>query len=216
MHVGPGIRIRYAADEKRQTIPWVEYRDAQGKATVYTASDAKGPMPGNLEIREMDCVDCHNRPTHTYELPEPAMNRVMAEGGISPALPFAKKTGLALLQAAYHSRAEAEARIPAGFEEFYKQKYPAIYASKADEVKRSARGVLSIYKRNIFPEMRVSWGSYPNNLGHNDFPGCFRCHDDQHAAAGGAKITQDCGACHNLLAMEEAAPKILSELGLEK
>ena len=217
MHVGPGIRIRYAAaDEKRQTIPWVEYRDAQGKTTVYTASDAKGPMPGNLEIREMDCVDCHNRPTHTYEMPEPAMNRVMAEGGIWPALPFAKKTGLALLQAAYPSRAEAEARIPAGFEEFYKQKYPAIYASKADEVKRSARGVLSIYKRNIFPEMRVTWGSYPNNLGHNDFPGCFRCHDDQHAAAGGAKITQDCGACHNLLAMEEAAPKILSELGLEK
>jgi len=216
-HVGPGIRIRYAAsDEKRQTIPWVEYRDAQGKATVYTASDAKGQMPGNLEIREMDCVDCHNRPTHTYELPEPAVDRLMAAGGISPALPFAKKTGLALLKAAYHSRAEAQARIPEAFEEFYKEKYPAIFASKPDEVKHSARGVLAIYERNIFPEMRVTWGSYPNNLGHNDFPGCFRCHDDQHVAAGGAKITQDCGACHNMLAMEEAAPKILSELGLEK
>jgi len=216
-HVGPGIRIRYAAsDEKRQTIPWVEYRDAQGKATVYTASDAKSPMPGNLEIREMDCVDCHNRPTHTYELPEPAVDRLMAAGGISPALPFAKKTGLALLKAAYNSRAEAKARIPEAFEEFYKEKYPAIFASKPDEVKYSARGVLAIYERNIFPEMRVTWGSYPNNLGHNDFPGCFRCHDDQHTAAGGAKITQDCGACHNMLAMEEAAPKILSELGLEK
>lgn len=216
-HVGPGIRVRYApADEKRQTIPWVEYRDAQGKVTVYTASDAKGAMPGNLEMREMDCVDCHNRPTHIYELPEPAVDRALAAGGISPSLPFVKKTSVALLKAAYNSRPEAEAGIPAGFEEFYKDKYPAIYASKADEVKHSERGALAIYERNVFPEMRVVWGSYPNNLGHTDFPGCFRCHDDQHAAPGGAKITQDCGACHNLLAVEEAAPKILSELGLEK
>jgi hypothetical protein len=73
-----------------------------------------------------------------------------------------------------------------------------------------------VFQRNIFPEMKVTWGAYPNNLGHNDFPGCFRCHDDQHAAEEGRKITQDCNTCHNLLAMEEAAPKILSELGLEK
>lgn len=216
-HVGPGIRIRYApADEKRQTIPWVEYRDAQGKTTAFTASDAKGAMPGSLGIREMDCVDCHNRPTHVYEMPEPAVDRAMAAGAISSTLPFVKKTSVALLKAAYGSRSEAEARIPAAFESFYKEKYAAIYASKGNEVERSARGVLAIYKRNIFPEMKVSWGGYPNNLGHNDFPGCFRCHDDQHVAAGGRKITQDCGACHNLLAMEEAAPKILSDLGLEK
>ena len=81
---------------------------------------------------------------------------------------------------------------------------------------RADQAVPVCSQRNVFPEMKVNWGSYPNNLGHNDFPGCFRCHDDQHAAAGGAKITQDCSACHNLLAMEEAAPKILSELGLEK
>jgi hypothetical protein len=216
-HVGPGIRIRYApADEKRQTIPWVEYRDAQGKTTQFTAGDAKGAMPGNLEIREMDCVDCHNRPSHTYELPEPAVDRAMAAGAISPSLPLAKKTSVALLKVAYSTRADAEARIPAAFEKFYKEKYAAIYASRRSEVENSARGVLAIFKRNIFPEMKVSWGAYPNNLGHNDFPGCFRCHDDQHAAAGGRKITQDCNTCHNLLAMEEAAPKILSDLGLEK
>jgi nitrate/TMAO reductase-like tetraheme cytochrome c subunit len=216
-HVGPGIRIRYApADEKRQTIPWVEYRDAQGKTTAFTAGDAKGAMPGNLEIREMDCVDCHNRPSHVYELPEPAVDRAMAAGAISPSLPLAKKTSVALLKVAYSTRADAEARIPAAFEKFYKEKYAAIYASRRSEVENSARGVLAIFKRNIFPEMKVTWGAYPNNLGHNDFPGCFRCHDDQHAAAGGRKITQDCNTCHNLLAMEEAAPKILSDLGLEK
>ena len=217
VHMGPGVRIRYAhTDEKRQVIPWVEYRDASGKATAYTASDAKGAMPGNLEVREMDCVDCHNRPTHAYQLPEPAMDLKLADGNISPSLLFAKKTGVALLRAAYGSRAEAESRIPAAFVEFYREKYPDVYAAKRAEIEHAAQAVLAIYRRNIFPAMNVSWGVYPNNIGHNDFPGCFRCHDDNHVAPGGAKVTQDCGACHNMLAMEEAAPKILTDLGIEK
>jgi hypothetical protein len=216
-HMGPGVRIRYAhADEKRQTIPWVEHRDAAGKVIVYTASDAKGGMPGNLPIREMDCMDCHNRPSHAYEMPEPAVDRAMAAGGISASLPFAKKTSVAILRAAYATRADAEARIPAAFTSFYRETFPAIWGTKQAAVEHSARTLVAIFQRNIFPEMKVTWGAYPNNIGHTDFPGCFRCHDDNHAAATGAKITQDCGACHNMLAMEEAAPKILTDLGLEK
>ena len=218
VHMGPGIRIRYAhSDEKRQVIPWVEYKDASGKATAYTSTDAKGAMPGNLDVRDMDCIDCHNRPTHAYQLPEPAVDLKLADGSIAPGLPFAKKTAVALLKAAYASRAEAEAKIPAAFEAFYREKYPDVYAAKGEDIEHSARGVLAVYERNVFPDMNVTWGTYPNNIGHTDFPGCFRCHDDSHvAAAGGAKITQDCGACHNMLAMEEAAPKVLTELGLEK
>jgi len=217
VHMGPGVRIRYApSDERRQTIPWVEYQDAAGKATAYVASDAKGAMPGNLPVREMDCVDCHNRPTHAYQMPEPAVDLKLADASISAALPFAKKTAVELLKAAYGSRAEAEAKIPAAFAAFYREKYPDVYAAKRAEIERSGQGVLAIYQRNIFPGMNVTWGTYPNNIGHTDFPGCFRCHDDSHVAAGGAKVTQDCGACHNMLAMEEAAPKVLVELGLEK
>jgi len=217
MHVGPGVHIRYAAtDEKRQTIPWVEYRDAKGKITAYSASDTKGALPGNLPIREMDCMDCHNRPSHAYEMPDSAVDRAMAAGSISPSLPFAKKTSVAILRATYATRDDAESRIPAAFQTFYRQKYPAIYTSQQGEIESSARSVLAIYQRNIFPAMNVTWGAYPNNVGHTDFPGCFRCHDDGHVAPGGAKITQDCGACHNMLAMEESAPKILTELGLEK
>ena len=217
VHMGPGVRIRYAAsDEKRQTIPWVEYQDASGKATAYVASDAKGAMPGNLPVRDMDCIDCHNRPTHAYQLPEPAVDLKLADGSISAALPFAKKTAVELLKAAYGSRAEAEAMIPAAFAAFYRVRYPDVYAAKRTEIEKSGEGLLAIYQRNIFPQMHVTWGSYPNNIGHTDFPGCFRCHDDSHVAAGGAKVTQDCGACHNMLAMEEAAPKVLAELGLGK
>jgi hypothetical protein len=82
----------------------------------------------------------------------------------------------------------------------------------------SARAVLDIYNRNIFPDMKVTWGKYPLNIGHTDFPGCFRCHDDAHSASDAKgdpkKITQDCGACHNLLAVDEPNPKILNDIGL--
>lgn len=214
-HLAPGIRIRYAhADPTRQTIPWVEYvRD--GKRTLYLAQGAAAD-PGNMPVREMDCIDCHNRPTHIFDLPEPAVNRAMAAGLISPALPFAKKKSLELLRAEYRGRDEASERIPAAFTEFYQQNHPEVFKQRAGEVARSAKGVLEIYLRNIFPHMRVTWGTYPNNIGHTDFPGCFRCHDEQHTSVeGGRQITQDCNACHNLLAVEEAQPAILSELGVE-
>jgi hypothetical protein len=217
VHMGPGVRIRYAhSDTQRQNIPWVEYRDAAGKTTAYTAADAKAPMPGNLDVREMDCIDCHNRPSHNYELPEPAVDRALAAGAISPALPFARKTSVAILKAAYSSREEAESRIPAAFEAFYRQNRPEVYAAQRPAVEHAAQAVLAIYRRNIFPEMKVTWGAYPNNIGHTDAPGCFRCHDDQHVAPGGEKVTQDCGACHNALAVEESDPKILTDLGLDK
>jgi hypothetical protein len=99
-------------------------------------------------------------------------------------------------------------------EAFYRDTYPAIYKERQAEVARTARNLVAIYNRNVFPAMKVNWGSYPNNIGHTDFPGCFRCHDDSHASADGRKVTQDCNACHNLLAMEDPAPKILTDLGV--
>jgi hypothetical protein len=212
-HLGPGVLIRYAhADEARQNIPWIEYNGPAGK-TVYATPEAK-PAGGGLPIREMDCVDCHNRPTHTFDLPERAVDRVMNAGQISPSLPFAKKRAVEILKASYGTRDEAAQKIPAAFESYYRDHYPAIWAQRRAEVTSAAEQVLAVYDRNIFPAMKVSWGTYPNNLGHTDFPGCFRCHDGNHAAKDGRSVTQDCNACHNLLAMDEADPKVLTDLGI--
>jgi len=212
-HVGPDVRIYYTpADESRQTITRVEYNGPKGKA-VYTASDP--PKGGkSLPPRLMDCMDCHNRPAHTFRMPDPAVNSAMDAGEIAADLPFAKKESLALLKAKYATSDQAARAIPASFENFYRQSYPAIYAQKQSEIEASARGVLGVFNRNVFPEMNVTWGDYPNDLGHTDFPGCFRCHDGSHTSAGGNTITQDCTACHNILAMDEANPKILTELGI--
>jgi hypothetical protein len=212
-HLGPGVLIRYAhADAGRQNIPWIEYNGPGGK-TVYATPDAK-PDGGGLPVRDMDCVDCHNRPTHTFELPERAVDRAMNAGQISPSLPFAKKRAVEIVKASYTTRDQAAQQIPPAFERYYRDNYPAIWAQRRAEVSSSARQVLAVYDRNIFPEMKVGWGAYPNNIGHADFPGCFRCHDGNHAAKDGRPVTQDCNACHNLLAMDEANPKVLTEMGI--
>jgi nitrate/TMAO reductase-like tetraheme cytochrome c subunit len=210
-HLGEGVNLRYyASDDARQTIPYVEYT-AGGKTTVFAASGAK---PAPEKMRAMQCIDCHNRPAHTFQLPERALDKSLVMDDLSAALPYAKKHGLEILKASYSSDEDAAAKIPAAFEDYYRKSYPQIYAEKHDEVVRSGRALLSIYQHNVFPEMKVSWGTYPNNLGHTDFNGCFRCHDDQHASAQGKTITQDCTACHNIVTSDEKNPKALQELGL--
>ena len=196
----------------RSTIPWVEYQ-IDGKKTVYAAAGAK-PDGAGLNIRDMDCMDCHNRPAHSYDLPDRAIDKAMRDGLVSSSLPFAKKKAVEVLKGNYLSRDEAARKIPAAFAQYYQQSYPAIWAQRQSEVTSSAAQVLAVYDRNIFPEMKVNWGTYPINIGHTDFPGCFRCHDGSHAARNGDSITQDCSACHNMLAMDEANPKVLTDLGI--
>lgn len=215
-HFGRGVHIRFAAaDPARQTIPWVEFRNtATGDYRKFAAADPSPDSAKPLPTFEMQCVDCHNRPTHTFDLPERAMDKALAFGDLPVALPFIKKTSVELLKTTYTSSQEAAEKLPSGLVSFYQQHYPDIYAKRADDIRQAGRSVLAIYQRNVFPELKVSWGTYPNNLGHTDFPGCFRCHDGSHTTADGKTITQDCNACHEPLAMDEASPEILKTLGL--
>lgn len=215
-HLGQGIAIYYnPADESRQAIPRIEYRNAAtGRSESYTAADAKPDAIKGLPLRQMDCMDCHNRPTHTFQLPDRAVDIAMAAGDIPATLPFIKKTAVEVLRKGYKSQDEAALAIPGGIEKFYRSTNPAVYASRRGDIERAGKAALVIYRRNVFPQMHVTWGTYPNNLGHMDFPGCFRCHDGNHATQAGKAIPNDCNTCHQMLAMDEPSPKILSELGL--
>ena len=196
---------RQPADHSAGRVPEQPHRTSGRLPWLPTPS----PMPSSkLPARLMDCMDCHNRPTHTLELPERAVNNALASGAISPSLPFVKKRGVELLKKPYASQEEAAKAIPAALGEWYRDRQPA-------EVARAAQALVAIYSRNVFPEMKVTWGTYPNNVGHTDFPGCFRCHDDNHSTADGKKIVQECNTCHQLLAMDDPAPKILTDLGLQ-
>jgi len=210
-HLGVGVVVRYAAsDERRQTIPWVEYT-SEGHTTVFAAGGAK---PDPAKIRVMDCMDCHNRPTHIFQLPERAVDQALYARDISPDLPFAKKQAVAILKQPYSSDDDAASRIPSAFENYYRTTYPDVYAQHKDDVHTAGQKLLAIFQRNVFPAMKITWGTYPNNIGHVDFDGCFRCHDEQHTSSEGKTITQDCSACHDMLASDEKDPKILKDLGL--
>jgi len=215
-HFGPGISIRYSPqDAKRQTIPWVEYHNTNsGAKRVYTAANTNAGDLAKLPKYEMQCVDCHNRPAHTFELPERALNREMQFGGIPVTLPFIKKKGTEALNAEYKTSEEAARRIPETIKSFYATSYPALSKSRAADIEQAANTVLAVYNRNVFPELKVSWGTYPNNLGHTDFPGCFRCHDGEHSSSDQNTISQDCGICHETVSVSETSPEILKTLGL--
>ena len=216
-HFGPGVTIRYAAtDSTRQTIPWVEYRNANAKESrAYAAEGVRQEEAAKLPQYEMQCVDCHNRPTHTFRLPERAVNRAMALGQIPVTLPFIRKKGVELLRVSYPSNEEAGRRIPAALRDFYREERPETHRTRPADIDLAATALVAIYNQNVFPDLGVTWGTYPNHLGHTDSPGCFRCHDEAHTAAGGKTISQDCGACHEVVAASEASPEVLRTLGLK-
>ena len=212
VHLG---HIEYVAtDPTRTSIPWVQKRNDDGTETVFTSLPAGSGIPQG-ERRVMDFIDCHNRAAHPFVTAEEALNRAMADGPVSPELPWVHKEGLELLQANYSSEAEARAKIPQQLEAFYRTQHPEVLAAKADLVKRAGDGLVTIYSQNVFPFMKVTWGTHPNHIGHMSYPGCFRCHDSEHTAKDGTAIPQDCSVCHNLLAVDEAKPKVLSDLGIQ-
>jgi formate-dependent nitrite reductase cytochrome c552 subunit len=218
-HLDANAKIEYVAtDKSRQTIPRVIYTDAAGKTTIYndTSNPANAQQLAAGQHRMMDCMDCHNRPTHIFQLPERAIDEDMAEGRISPSLPFAKKEALEVLKREYPDRDTAAREISGAITQFYRDKYPEIYRTNKGGIEAAITAVQAIYARNIFPDMKITWGTYPSNLGHMDSPGCFRCHDGNHTAADGkTTIPNDCATCHDTPAMQERNPKILSDLGLK-
>jgi NapC/NirT cytochrome c family, N-terminal region len=201
-----------ATDSTDQKIIEVDKTNSNGTVTKFIDTTWKGPVKGVR--REMDCMDCHNQATHVFQTPEEALDEVMVDGSPNPDLPFVHKEGLQLIKASYTSQSAAAARITSGLESFYQTKYPAVWNTERGQVQQAARTLVAIYSRNVFPSMKVTWGTYPNNIGHMDYPGCFRCHDGNHVAKDGQVISNDCSLCHNILAYQETNPKVLSNIGI--
>ena len=221
---GSGIHGRHLAEassitfestgRQRQSIADVVLEDAHGRVTFVAPADPAAKTAGARERRRMDCLDCHNRPAHTLQQPDRALDEALAGGRISPDLPFVKKKALEALKAGSPGRPTSAERIGAALTAYYRDSYPAVFAARRADVESAVRAVKEIYERNVFPDMNVTWGAYPNNLGHDDFPGCFRCHDGNHKSKDGRVITAECDSCHTVLAQDEANPKILADLGL--
>jgi hypothetical protein len=199
-HMNVANEIEYVAtDEQRQEIAYVRLKDRFGNVKEYYADGVSRERIAAGERRRMDCMDCHNRPSHPFATSaERAVDDAMAFGEISRTLPFAKRETVAALKQTYPDQQVALDAIAQQLRSFYRENYRAIYDQRRADVERSVRAAQGLYRRNIFPAMKVGWGTYPNNIGHIAFPGCFRCHDESHKAADGSVIRQDCDLCHTI------------------
>jgi hypothetical protein len=191
-HMNINNRIEFVAtDPERQTIAYVRFTNREGEAREYFADDVTPEQIAQGERRNMDCMDCHNRPAHTFDpTPERGIDNAIARRQIPTSLPFTRKEAVAAVKDEYPSTAAALAGIEARLRKVYQ-------AQSADPALAGlVAGVQDVYGRHVFPEMNVKWGTYPNNIGHMFFQGCFRCHTDTLKTKAGQTINQDCESCH--------------------
>lgn len=215
-HMNIANEITYiSSDDQRQRIPWVQLKDRAGNVTEYTLA---GEVPSAEEIaaapkRRMDCVDCHNRPSHIYQPPDRAVNDAFLAGRLDPGLPYLKRQAVEVLSKPYQSTDEAINNIAASLDQFYRTNYPELHARKADAIKAATEEIQRIFRTYIFPEMKVDWQTHPDNVGHFYNQGCFRCHDGKHVSKTGAVIRSDCNICHTVLDQSQAGSPVAIEKG---
>jgi nitrate/TMAO reductase-like tetraheme cytochrome c subunit len=200
-HMNIANEISYVSDSGRTTIPWVRSRSADGKEVIYKSTEIpiSDQELSRSEIRRMDCIDCHNRPSHIFNQPDKMVNLYLSTGDIDQSLPYIKSVSVQALEKKYYLKEVSYGLIRDYIENFYSTNYPQIAATKKNEIDKSISVVQKIYERNYFPEMNVSWRRFPNNIGHVYAVGCFRCHDGKHFSNDGKMISDDCTICHSII-----------------
>ena len=196
-HMNVGNKVEYlSTDEARQKIPWVRLTDSQGAVSVYRTKNFANAVDEKL-VRRVDCMDCHNRPAHTYQSPNDAVNLAISLGQIDRGLPWIKSNAVFVLAKRYTNETQAVQSIATVLSDHYRDDA---------RIRPAISAVQEIYTNNFFAEMNASWDKYPNNIGHKDWMGCFRCHDGQHKTSDGRTImANDCNACHTILAQGSGA-----------
>lgn len=204
-HINPDVKIEYMTSPRshRDTIPWVKLTNLKtGEEVIYEDPEyyGEGFDTEGMELRVMDCMDCHNRPSHDYKTPIRFINDAITAGDIPRELPEVKVIAMEVVNNDATSLDSAFMYIETEVTNFYKSYYTDIYENEVELVNKAIEGIKDAYRKNIFPFMKVTWSSYPNHIGHLEFDGCFRCHNDRHESEDGAVISMDCNLCHTIVA----------------
>jgi nitrate/TMAO reductase-like tetraheme cytochrome c subunit len=192
--------VTYVAEDSHlQEIPWVQAKYRNGTAVDYFRTERKinADQLKGMKKHTMDCMDCHNRPAHNFQPPDLAVDRALAAGTMSTSLPFVKMVAVDALSRTYPTSALAHDGMKHDIEAFYGEKYPDLLKYRGQDVTKTVEAVGNIYDQNVFPEMKVSWDTYPSNIGHRYSAGCFRCHDGKHVSASGQVLKSGCDVCHS-------------------
>jgi hypothetical protein len=207
-HMQVAEKVEYIArDPQRQEIAWVRVTDRDGQVREYE-NEAYGldeQERASLPVRQMQCIDCHSRPAHPFPSPVASVNEALRGGKLPRDVVYLKEASVRALDGGYGSREEAMQGIAAALQAYYEEEDPDVLEEQSEELE-AATGVLrSIYRRTIFPEMKADWRAHPDNLGHLESPGCFRCHSDEMVDAEGEPVFSDCVGCHAVVAQDDQA-----------
>lgn len=209
-HIYSDNRIRYySSDEQRQDIIWVELKTPDGELRSYSRPGRELPSEAALQngARVMDCIDCHNRPTHLFKNPDRALDELLENHPEYQDLPFFKKTALAAVSAGFETRDDGIQGVRQAILDYYRNSNPDLLKAREKAISEAAGLVAEVYGRSNFPEMKTNWETHPLNIGHQDFPGCWRCHDDEMKIPDGTHtIPQDCDTCHVFLTEDSREP----------
>jgi nitrate/TMAO reductase-like tetraheme cytochrome c subunit len=196
--------LYYAPDHDEQEIPYVQVVNDDGSVTEYM--DIESEIDPDLipaeELKEMDCITCHNRITHMVNPPEKILDQLLENGVISSDIPEIRRQAVYLFEIPYQTKEAATERI-SNLESFYAQNYPDYYAGNSDLVKTAVDELVAAYDASVYPEQKSDWNSHPNNVGHQFSPGCFRCHDGKHLSEEQEAIRLECNLCHAIPVVAE-------------
>lgn len=202
-HINPEVQIEYISlNDKRENISYVKYTNRKtSEVTIYR--DANNTVTDSAlsasTARTMDCIDCHNRPSHHYNSPTVYFDKAMTSGAASGKIPFFKKVVMGILSGKFPTKDTAMMMIEQGITDYYKSDFPDYYADNKDVINSSISAIKTAYSQNTFPLMKVSYDLYPDHIGHLETNGCFRCHNDSFVAENGRKISRDCDLCHTIV-----------------
>lgn len=216
-HINPNVKIQYVTpEENAEDIPWIRSINlANGDTIIYRDenSEISDEAVDSLTVHTMNCIDCHNRPSHNYRPPAIFINEAITAGDIPRDLPEIKSISMEILSQEYSTTDSALMSIRESIMNFYRENYEDIYSNKRDLIDKAVTGVQNAFSKYIFPEMRVRWDKYPNHIGHQEFKGCFRCHDGSHIAANDKAIPKKCNLCHLISAQGEPGKMEIAKVG---
>ncbi|HUX96490.1 MAG TPA: NapC/NirT family cytochrome c [Bacteroidales bacterium] len=202
-HINPSIDVSYKSEhDKREIITVVEYTDkTTGQVHVYrnenlAVSDSDLAVS---EKRSIDCIDCHNRPSHNYSSPSAFFDKVMITGDVSKKIPYIKQVAMSILSERFTNRDTALMKISDGITDYYKTEIGEYYDTNKDAIDKSIAAIQKEFNLNTFPSMGVRYDVYPEHIGHQESDGCFRCHNDQFRSETGRVISKDCNLCHTII-----------------
>lgn len=200
-HVSKDVEVKYlAANEKRTSIARVKVKRPDGSTDEFVKSDVEVEDGYKPKWRTMDCIDCHNRPTHIYEVADEVVDFGLLSKKMNPEIKGIREDGLTVLNKKYASQDDAKKNMVNDLLELQKKRDPVQAAKHEQDIRKAGQYLLAKFLGNVWPKMNVWWGTYKSHLGHQNADegyGCWRCHDEEHENKEGETITQDCSLCHD-------------------